>query len=87
MTTTQPNVSEVTAILALIEAEHLAASRALYELTAGSARHSFITAKQQRIGEHFETLTTLMPRDQATGLVVEALMHAESHQGGNPTHS
>ena len=77
-TTLQYNESSVAAIIATIEAEHIAAQRALYEFREGNIRHDYITQREENIGGHLERLATMMPRDTAIGLVVGVLTRAES---------
>jgi hypothetical protein len=77
-TTPQNNASSVAAIIASITAEHIAAQRALSAYREGTARHAFITRREENIGQHLETLATMIPRDAAMGLVVDALKRAEN---------
>jgi hypothetical protein len=83
MQTAHANESEVARILAQIEAEHIAAQRGLSGSRDGAARHDFISKRQATISQHHETLATMMPRDEATGLVVAALARAEKIGGGH----
>jgi hypothetical protein len=78
MTTTQTaQGSEVARIRAAIREEHEAGQRALHEFAAGTLRHAFIEAKQQRIGEHFQDLATIVgDEQQAIAIVAETLANA-----------
>ncbi len=77
-TTLQCNESSVAAIIATIEAEHIAAQRVLYEFREGNIRHDYIARREENIGGHLEKLIMMMPTDAAMGLVVDALKRAES---------
>jgi len=82
MTSHHNNESEVARIRTAILAEQEAGQRALHELAAGSVRHDFITAKQQRIGEHFQRLAAIVGSEQkAIAIVADALkdMEVSSH--------
>ncbi len=68
----QTNRSEVAAIREQIAAEHMAAKLGLQGLSAGNARHSFITARQEHIGVLHEKLQGLVGTD-AIALVAETL--------------
>jgi hypothetical protein len=77
MTTLQHNESEVARIRQIILAEHEAGQRALHSLAAGPARHDFITAKQQRIGEQFHDLAVIVGSEQtAIAIVAQTLKDA-----------
>lgn len=85
MTTSQHNESEVARIRLAITAEHEAGRRALYSLAAGPVRHDFITAKQQRIGEHFHDLAVIVGSKQtAMGIVAETLQNVEVNSHAAP---
>jgi hypothetical protein len=64
--------SEVAALREQIAAQHTAAKLGLQGLSAGTARHSFITARQERIGALHEQLQGLVG-DRAMALVAETL--------------
>jgi len=66
------HVSEVAAIREHIAAEHMAAKLALQGLNVGTARHSFITARQENIGALHEQLQDLVG-DEAIALVSDTL--------------
>ncbi len=68
----QTQVSEVAAIREQIAAEHMAAKLGLYGLNAGTARHPFITARQENIGVLHEKSQGLVG-DNAIALVAETL--------------
>jgi hypothetical protein len=79
------NNSEVAHIRAAIVAEHEAAQRALYSLAAGTNRHAFITAKQQRIGEHFQRLAAIVGDEQkAIAIVADTLKDVEVGRHATP---
>lgn len=63
--------SEVAQLLQQISLEYEAATRGLTGLSAGSAKHSFITARLEQIGAYHEQLVNLVGEVQATHLVVE----------------
>jgi hypothetical protein len=63
--------SEVAQLLHQINLEYEAATRGLTGLSAGSAKHSFITARLEQIGVYHEQLASLVGEVQATQLVIE----------------
>ena len=63
--------SEVAQLLHRISLEYEAATRGLMGLSAGSARHTFITARLERIGAYHEQLASLVGETRATQLVIE----------------
>ena len=63
--------SEVAQLLQQISLEYEAAGRGLTGLSAGSAKHSFITARLEQIGVYHEQLASLVGEVQATQLVIE----------------
>jgi len=63
--------SEVAQLLQQISLEYEAATRGLTGLSAGSTKHSFITARLERIGVYHEQLVSLVGEVQATQLVIE----------------
>ncbi len=68
------NQSEVARLMRTIQAEHEAAYRALYDLALGTAQHSFITARMERIGKLGEELKDLVgDREEGTRLLITAL--------------
>ena len=72
--------SEVAQLLQRISLEYEAATRGLTGLSAGSAKHSFITARLEQIGVYHEQLVSLVGEVQATQLVIEL---ADEKQGDN----
>jgi hypothetical protein len=68
--------SEVAALMARISAECSAAERALHGLSAGSARHDFITARMERVGEIAEQIVSLVGAKAATPLIAKAMEDA-----------
>ena len=71
--------SEVAYLLAEIKLQHEAAERGLSGLAQGTARHKFISARMERIGQIHEELQHLVGPDRATQLVTETL---QAHTGG-----
>ena len=63
--------SEVARLLQQISLEYEAATRGLTGLSAGSAKHGFITARLEQIGVYHEQLVSLVGEVQATQLVIE----------------
>jgi hypothetical protein len=63
--------SEVAQLLQQISLEYEAATLGLTGLSAGSAKHSFITARLEQIGVYHEQLVSLVGEVQATQLVIE----------------
>ncbi len=63
--------SEVAQLLHRIILEYEAATRGLTGLSAGSAMHTFITARLERIGAYHEQLASLVGETRATQLVIE----------------
>jgi hypothetical protein len=63
--------SEVAQLLQQISLEYEAAERGLTGLSAGSTKHSFITARLEQIGVYHEQLVSLVGEVQATQLVIE----------------
>jgi hypothetical protein len=63
--------SEVAQLLQQISLEYEAATRGLTGLSAGSTKHSFITARLEQIGVYHEQLVSLVGEVQATQLVIE----------------
>ena len=63
--------SEVAQLLQQISLEYEAATRGLTGLSAGSAKHSFITARLEQIGVYHERLVSMVGEVQATQLVIE----------------
>ena len=63
--------SEIAQLLERISLEYEAAGRGLTGLSAGSAKHSFITARLEQIGAYHEQLASLVGVVQATQLVIE----------------
>ena len=72
--------SEVARLLQQISLEYEAATRGLTGLSAGSAKHSFITARLEQIAVYHEQLVSLVGEVQATYLVIE---QASEKQGDN----
>jgi hypothetical protein len=68
--------SEVAQLQQQISLEYEAAQRGLTGLAAGSATHTFITARMERIGLYHEQLVNHLGEARATQLVLEL---AEQH--------
>jgi len=64
--------SEVAKLLSQISAEYEAAQRGLTGLAYGTAKHEFITARMERMGQLHTELQSLVG-DQAIALVAEQL--------------
>lgn len=65
--------SDIQRIMQQIDDENNAACQALYGLSSGSAKHSFINAHYYRIGELRQELSGIVGDDAAMGLIVERL--------------
>jgi hypothetical protein len=65
--------SEVAQIMAQIQAEYESSVCGLSGLASGTARHEFITARMERIGQLHSDLRDLVGEQHATGLLVNAL--------------
>jgi hypothetical protein len=63
--------SQVAQLLQQISLEYEAATRGLTGLSAGCAKHSFITARLEQIGAYHEQLVSMVGEVQATQLVIE----------------
>lgn len=74
----QTNRSEVARLMQQITLEYEAAERGLNGLAQGTATHSFINAKQERIGECHEALQQLVGKAEAIKLVVTAMNQAQT---------
>lgn len=68
----QKNHSEIAQLRAAIEEEYIAARHALYSFTA-KGRHEYITACQENICKHVETLMTMMEPGEAITIVASTL--------------
>jgi hypothetical protein len=69
----QGTKSEVAQIVAQIQAEYESGMCGLSGLASGTARHEFITARMERIGQLHGDLRDLVGEQHATGLLVHAL--------------
>ena len=65
--------SEVARLRARIEAEYQAAQRALHSLAAGTARHDFICARMERMGEAVGQLAAIVGIEEAAAILVDAM--------------
>lgn len=73
--------SEVARIRRQIELEYEACTRLFTDFTP-TARHEFITKRQENIGGYFEELSRIMPPEEAIVIVAEtlnAIQGGESH--------
>lgn len=73
----ETNKSEVARLREQIALEYEAAQRGLTGLAA-TARHQFITKRQENIGACFEKLSKIMPSEEAIAIVAETLTEAQS---------
>lgn len=71
--TTPGNQSEVARLLARIDAETVAANRALNDPALGTAQHSFISARMENIQGCHEQLATIIDPAIAAQLVIERM--------------
>ncbi|MEO8970939.1 MAG: hypothetical protein ABI406_04970 [Ktedonobacteraceae bacterium] len=69
----QSNQSEVARLMQQITLEYEAAGRGLNGLAQGTALHTFINAKQERIGACHEALQQIVGKAEAIKLVVTAM--------------
>ena len=65
--------SELARLLRRIDEENEAAHNALYGMADGVAKHEFITARLERIGQLHEELCNAVGPEEAARLVVEVL--------------
>ncbi len=72
MSETKGNQSEVARILEQISLEYEAAQRGLYGFAYGAAKHEFITARMENMGNLHSKLQDIVG-DSAIVLVAEAL--------------
>jgi hypothetical protein len=69
----QGKTSEIAQIMAQIQAEYESSLYGLTGFASGTARHDFITARMERIGQLHSDLRELVGEQNATGLLVHAL--------------
>lgn len=69
------NQSEIARLKAEIELESAACQYALNALSLGTARHSFITSKMERIGELHKKLKTRIGEEKTARFVVKTMNH------------
>ncbi len=69
--------SEVDRIKRQIALEYEAGKRVFTEFTP-TAKHEYITKRQENIGVYFEELSKLMPKEEAIALVSETLESLQS---------
>jgi hypothetical protein len=65
--------SEVAQIMAQIQAEYESGTCGLSGFASGTAKHEFITARMERIGQLHSDLRDIVGEQHATGLLVYAL--------------
>jgi hypothetical protein len=81
---TSHHQSEVARLLAAIEAEHEASRSGLSGLAEGTARHDFITKRQENIWQHFQALVVVVNSPQeAMALIATSLEHPTG-EGSQP---
>jgi hypothetical protein len=68
-----PPKSEVALILAQIQAEYESGVRGLTGVASGTARHEFITARMEHLGQLHYELQGLVGEQHATALFAHAL--------------
>jgi ribosome assembly protein YihI (activator of Der GTPase) len=73
MNTPQSDKSEIGRLMALIDAEYYSAKQALYSVNLGTAKHSFINARINRIGQLSDELGLLIGKDEALSIIVEQM--------------
>ncbi|HLQ28364.1 MAG TPA: hypothetical protein VK140_03900 [Ktedonobacteraceae bacterium] len=66
-------ISELVRLMQQIELENEAAQHGLSGLASGTARHAFITAREQRIHAFHQQLIDLVGPDQAIKVVAETI--------------
>lgn len=72
--------SEIARIRQQIELEQQAAWLGLYGLAQGTAQHTFITAKMERIWDLRETLVPLVGEDEANRMMCESCEQVSNKQ-------
>jgi hypothetical protein len=75
--------SDLARIVAQIDAEAQAAWNALYGPMQGNAKHAFITARYDRLGQLREQLTSIVGKEGAMRAVADA-MDRYADNGFNP---
>jgi hypothetical protein len=65
--------SEIAEIKQRIQAEYEAAQQGLSGLSSGTARHDFIQAKTEMIGQYHEQLVELVGPEQAIALIANTI--------------
>jgi hypothetical protein len=66
--------SEIRRLLQQITSEYEAAQRALYAPTLGTARHSFINERLERMATYHEQLSDGVGQDEAARLLCEEIV-------------
>src|SRR5579863_10175027 len=77
--------SEVARLRYQIEQEYRAAELAMNGFAAGTARHDFITAKMERVGECRKELAQFVGDQEATRICVEVIDGPEAAGNATPT--
>lgn len=67
------NHSEVARLMAAITAEYEAGQRALRSFSDGTSKHTFISTRMERMGEHQQALKVLVGEEESWNLVCVAL--------------
>ncbi len=65
--------SEVAELLAQIQAEYISGIRGFSGFASGTARHDFVTARMERMGQFHKDLCDLVGENDAIALVVHTL--------------
>jgi hypothetical protein len=73
--------SEVARIRQQIDTELEAMKRGLYGVAAGTAKHQFIQARFQRIGDLMDTLTTYVGEQEARNISCLAYIRTMGQEG------
>ncbi len=73
----ETNKSEVACLREQIELEYQATQRVFTDFTP-TAKHEYITKRQENIGVCFEELKKLLPPEEAIAIVVETLNSLQS---------
>jgi hypothetical protein len=68
----ETNQSEVARLRKQIELEYQASQRVFTDFTP-TAKHEYITIRQENIGMYFEELKKLMPPEEAIVIIAETL--------------
>jgi hypothetical protein len=81
MTTPEGNQSEVARIRQQIAAEQESAQRAMNSLAYGTAQHSFITRRMERMGQLHEQLKELVGPEEGARITAEIMNKPKEDKG------